>query len=85
MPCGGRSLARDSDEKWCEICGARGSGWWGQVAPNVHLKPWECGDRILGTAKLGIEEACAGDSVQVCGDHVEHRLGGENPCRPVER
>ena len=27
------------------------------------LEPWECGDRILGTAKLGVEEACAGDSV----------------------
>jgi hypothetical protein len=65
----------------------RGEGQWmvGSSGAERPLEPWECGDRILGTAKLGIEEACAGDRVQVCGDDVEHMLGGENPCRPVER
>jgi hypothetical protein len=50
-------------------------------------EPWECGDRVLGTAKLGIEvEVCGGDSIYVCGDVVvEHMLGGENLCRLIEK
>ena len=54
----------------------------GSSAAERPLEPWECGDRVLGTAKLGIEmEACGGDSIYVCGDVVEHMLGGENPCK----
>jgi hypothetical protein len=54
MPGGGRSLARDSDEKCREICGARGSEWWGQVAPNVHLNPGNAGTGSSGRQSLGL-------------------------------
>jgi hypothetical protein len=56
MPCGVRSPARDSDEKSREICGARGSKWWGQVAPNVHLNPGNAGTGSSARQSLGLRK-----------------------------